>query len=66
MAQRLLIGLLGCCIGLFAWWGSLEMARHIPAAPQAALGVVAFAIIGLVALLAAALGATAEDGRPFQ
>jgi len=62
VVQRVLIGLLGGCIGLFAWWGSWEMAGHISAAPQAALGALAFAIIGLVALLAALLGATAEGG----
>jgi hypothetical protein len=57
MVQRALVVLLGLPIALFAWWGSWELARQVPAAPQAALGAAAFAAIGLVALAAAVLGA---------
>ncbi|HZU05480.1 MAG TPA: hypothetical protein VFB73_05865 [Chloroflexota bacterium] len=61
MVQRALVILLGLPIVLFAWWGSWELARQLSTAPQAALGAVVFAAIGLVALAAVVL--SARDGR---
>ena len=59
MAQRVLLLVLGLPIAAFALWGSWEMARQVPTAPQAVFGAAAFAIFGLVALAAAVLGALA-------
>ena len=59
MWQRALVVVLTLPIAAFALWGAWELARQVPAAPQAAIGAVAFLAIGGVALAAGALGAQA-------
>ena len=61
IAQRVLLVALALPSAAFALWGSWEMARQVPAAPQALLGAAAFVLFGLLALAAAALGARATS-----
>ena len=60
MLQRVLLLALGLPVGLFALWGSLEMARQTPNAPQALIGAAFFALFGVLALAATALGVRAQ------
>ena len=61
MIQRILLVALGLPIAVFCFWGSWELARRVPDAPQAALAVAGFVAIGVVTVLAVAFGAL---GRP--
>ena len=64
MLQRALLIALGLPIAAFALWGALAIARQIPDAPQAAVGALAFAAIGLVCLAGTllAVGAHRREG----
>ncbi len=59
MWQRALVVVLAVPIAAFALWGAWELARQVPAAPQAAIGALGFLAIGGVALAAGALGVQA-------
>lgn len=62
MLTRALVLLLGSVAAFLCLWGSWEIAGHVGQAPQAIVGVVGFALLGILVGAGSILGALTGRG----
>ncbi len=62
MLSRALVLLLGSAAAVFSLWESWEIAGHVAEAPQAIVGAIGFALLGILVGAGSILGALTVRG----